>query len=52
MTSLQAHLEAYSKEELRHYARSLGLSLSRTLKKADLALAIAGELPCAGGWES
>lgn len=44
MTSLQAHLETYSKEELRHYARSLGLSLSRTLKKADLALAIAGEL--------
>lgn len=44
MTSLQAHLETYSKEELRHYARSLGLSLSRSLKKADLAQAIAGEL--------
>ena len=44
MTSLQAHLETYSKEELRHYARSLGLSLSRSLKKADLAMAIAGEL--------
>lgn len=44
MTSLQAHLETYSKDELRHYARSLGLSLSRSLKKAEMAFAIAGEL--------
>ena len=44
MTTLQAHLEKYSKEELRHYAGSLGLSLSRSLKKAEMALAIAGEL--------
>ena len=44
MATLQAHLETFGKEELKQYARILGLGLSSSLRKTDLAGAIAGAL--------
>ena len=44
MSTLQAHLETFGKGELKQYARILGLGLSSSLRKSELAGAIAGAL--------